>query len=207
MCALNAVTALRVHWHAPGATFPSEFPGSFRNTTVIGAVTGLQLDLGVIDDPVKGRHEVSSRAIRNRTWEWFTDDFLSRFAADAGLLVIMTRWHIDDLLGRALEKFPDFQVLRYPAIAEDDEPHRKKGEALFPQFKPLEFYYLRSVCSRRHHGNCCISSILSSSAAASCRSKSLKFYYIWIAAKSSGRYVTGIRAAVTTRKQPSLQVA
>jgi predicted phage terminase large subunit-like protein len=113
--------------------------GGFRNTTVLGAVTGLQLDLGVIDDPVKGRHEVSSRAIRNRTWDWFTDDFLSRFAADAGLLVIMTRWHIDDLLGRALEKFADFQVLRYPAIAEDDEPHRKKGEALFPQFKPLEF--------------------------------------------------------------------
>ena len=52
----------------------------------------------------------------------------------------MTRWHIDDLLGRALEKFPDFQVLRYPAIAEDDEPHRKKGEALFPNLNRWSFF-------------------------------------------------------------------
>jgi predicted phage terminase large subunit-like protein len=113
--------------------------GSFRNTTVQGAVTGLQLNLGVIDDPVKGRQEVSSRLQRDRTWNWFTDDFLTRCDAGAGLLVVMTRWHVDDLLGRALEKFADFKVLRYPAIAERDEPHRKKGEALFPELKPLDF--------------------------------------------------------------------
>jgi predicted phage terminase large subunit-like protein len=113
--------------------------GSFRNTTVLGAITGLQLDLGVIDDPVKGRQQVSSRAMRDRTWDWFTDDFLSRFSNRAGLLVIMTRWHIEDLLGRALEKFADIKVLRYPAIAEGNEPHRRKGEALFPELKPLDF--------------------------------------------------------------------
>jgi hypothetical protein len=115
--------------------------GSFRNTTVQGAVTGLQLNLGVIDGPVKGRQEISSRSNRDRIWNWFTDDFCTRFAADAGLLVIMTRWHVDDLLGRALKKFSDFKVLRYPAIAECDEPHRKKGEALFSEFKPLDFLW------------------------------------------------------------------
>lgn len=51
----------------------------------------------------------------------------------------MVRWHDDDLLGRALKKIPDLKVRRYPAIAEADEPHRKKGDALFPEFKPLDF--------------------------------------------------------------------
>ena len=113
--------------------------GCFRNTTVLGAVTGLELNLGVIDDPVKGRAEASSKLARDRTWSWFTDDFLSRFAADAGLLVIMTRWHVDDLLGRALPKFREFKVLRYPALAEHDEAHRRQGQPLFPRLKPLDF--------------------------------------------------------------------
>jgi predicted phage terminase large subunit-like protein len=113
--------------------------GCFRNTTVLGAITGQRLDLGVVDDPVKGRQEAESRAIRDRTWSWLTDDFLTRFSADAGLLTIATRWHQDDPLGRAMRKFPDLKVSRYPAIAEMDEVHRKKGEALFPELKPLDF--------------------------------------------------------------------
>jgi predicted phage terminase large subunit-like protein len=120
--------------------------GSFRNTTVTGQVTGFGLDLGVIDDPVKGRDEANSKLIRDRTWNWFTDDFFNRFAANAGLLIIMTRWHVDDLLRRLLAKFGDeVRVLRYPAIAEADEFNdrgkllRRKGEALFPQHKPLDF--------------------------------------------------------------------
>jgi hypothetical protein len=106
--------------------------GSFRNTTVQGAVTGLQLNLGVIDDPVKGRQEINLRSNRDRIWNWFTDDFCTRFAADAGLLVIMTRWHVDDLLGRALKKFSDFKVLRYPAIAECENRTAKKERRCFP---------------------------------------------------------------------------
>jgi hypothetical protein len=42
------------------------FPGSFRNTTVSGEITGLGLDLGVIDDPVKGRAEANSKTIRDK---------------------------------------------------------------------------------------------------------------------------------------------
>jgi predicted phage terminase large subunit-like protein len=114
--------------------------GSFRNTTVAGQINGLELHLGVIDDPLKGRAEAHSPTIRDKTWEWFADDFMSRFAKDGALLVVMTRWHKDDLLGRFIEKFKDdVRVLRYPAIAEHDELHRKKGEALFPEHKPLDF--------------------------------------------------------------------
>ena len=120
-----------------------EFPdyrGTFRNTTVMSGITGFGLQLGVIDDPVKGRVEANSKAIRERTWNWYTDDFFSRFAASAGQIMIMTRWHVDDLLGRILEKSPDgWRVLRWPAVALHDDEYRKKGEALFPEFKPLDF--------------------------------------------------------------------
>jgi hypothetical protein len=118
----------------------AKHPGSFRNTTVAGQVNGMELHLGVIDDPLKGRAEAHSPTIRNKTWDWFADDFMSRFAKDGALLVVMTRWHVDDLLGRFIAKFKDeVRVCRYPAIAEHNELHRKKGEALFPEHKPLDF--------------------------------------------------------------------
>src|SRR6266436_1388590 len=59
--------------------------GSFRNTTVSGQINGLELHLGVIDDPIKGREEAHRVNARNKAWEWFADDFLSRFAAHAEL--------------------------------------------------------------------------------------------------------------------------
>jgi hypothetical protein len=53
--------------------------GSFRNTTVNGVINGFGLDLGVIDDPIKGRAEAQSKPIRDKTWAWLTDDFFNRF--------------------------------------------------------------------------------------------------------------------------------
>lgn len=122
--------------------------GSFRNTTVRGQITGMGLKLGVIDDPIKGREEASSETIRNKTWFWFTDDFFTRFAEDAALLMIMTRWNIDDPVGRFIEHYPDCKVLKYPALG------RIKGgewvadessvcEALFPELKSKKFLLKR----------------------------------------------------------------
>jgi len=114
--------------------------GSFRNTTVLGSINGEGLDLGVIDDPIKGRKEAGSASVRNSTWDWFTDVFFSRFSDDAGLLFILTRWHIDDPVGRFVEKFGDaVKVVSHAALALDDETHRKRGEPLFPEHKSLEF--------------------------------------------------------------------
>jgi phage terminase large subunit-like protein len=111
--------------------------GSFRNVTVNGAVNGLELHLGIVDDPVKDRADANSTVVREKTWNWYTDVFRPRFAKNSAMLWIMTRWHIDDPLGRALAKEPDIQVLKYKAIAEKDEVHRHRGEPLFPEFKPL----------------------------------------------------------------------
>lgn len=113
--------------------------GSFRNTTVLGQINGQGLDLGVVDDPIKGRAEAQSKANRDKTWQWFTDDFFGRFSDHAGFVMIMTRWHLDDPVGRWLDHFPNTRVLRYPAIAEEDERHRRKGEPLFPELKGMDF--------------------------------------------------------------------
>jgi predicted phage terminase large subunit-like protein len=93
----------------------------------------------VIDDPVKGSAEAQSKVVRDKTWNWFASDFRSRFAENSAMLIITTRWHKDDLLGRLIERLPDVRVRRYPAIAERDEKYRRAGEALFPELKSLEF--------------------------------------------------------------------
>jgi predicted phage terminase large subunit-like protein len=120
-------------------------PGSFRNTTINGPITGMELNLGVLDDFVKGRAEASSKTKRDHSWSWFTDDFLSRFAADSALLIVCTRWHVDDVLGRYIAKDPTVRQIIFPAIAEEDERYRKKGEALFPALKPLSFLLERKA--------------------------------------------------------------
>jgi hypothetical protein len=115
------------------------YAGSFRNTTIEGAITGGKMHLGVIDDPVKGHAEAHSQLVRDRTWNWFATDFLSRLAQDGAVLIIMTRWHVDDLLGRLMERVEDVKVLRFPAICEKSDNYRRKGEALFPELQSLDF--------------------------------------------------------------------
>lgn len=120
--------------------------GYFRNTTVGGSITGESLDLGVIDDPIRGRKDANSTTVRNGVWDWFTDDFFSRFSEDAGLLAILTRWHVDDPIGRMIEKNPRIKVCKYPALAEPgvkliptDPREPGSGDALFPEHKTREF--------------------------------------------------------------------
>jgi len=113
--------------------------GFFRNTTVGGSITGEGLDLGIVDDPIKGREEAGSITVRNKKWDWFTDDFFTRFSEDAGLLCILTRWHIDDPIGRLKAIMPEVKTVSYPAIAVRKEKNRVEGEALFPEHKSLEF--------------------------------------------------------------------
>jgi len=130
--------------------------GYFRNTTVMGAITGEGLDLGVIDDPLKGREAANSITIREKVWDWFTDDFFTRFSEQAGLLAILTRWHVDDPIGRLIANKKGVKVLKYPALADEEAklmPHdpraQGEGEALFPEHKSAEFLQERkSVMAR-----------------------------------------------------------
>jgi predicted phage terminase large subunit-like protein len=127
------------------------FRGGFKKSTVGGQINGRGFDVGIVDDPIKGRAEAFSKTVRDTTWNWLTDDFFGRFSVDAGMLVVMTRWHVDDPMGRYLDRartdqtIGKFKVLKFPAIAEKDERWRNKGEALFPQLKPLDFLLERKA--------------------------------------------------------------
>ncbi|MCP4553030.1 MAG: phage terminase large subunit, partial [Bacteroidetes bacterium] len=117
--------------------------GSLRNTTTGGAVTGETTDLGIIDDPLKGREAANSEVIRDKAWDWLTNDFLTRFSEFAGLLITGTRWHIDDPIQRSIDNIPNAKVFNFPALAVDNEEHRKVDEPLFPELKSEEFLLTR----------------------------------------------------------------
>lgn len=107
----------------------------------VGAgVTGKGGHLIIVDDPVKSREEAESETYRDKTWDWFTDDLYSRREPGAAIVVIMTRWHQDDLVGRLLKAEPDkWTVLSLPAIAEDnDGMGRQAGAALWPDRFPID---------------------------------------------------------------------
>jgi predicted phage terminase large subunit-like protein len=128
--------------------------GSFRNTTVNGQITGKGLDFGLIDDPIKGRAEASSKVQRDKAWNWLMDDYFTRFSDQAGMILTATRWHVDDPTGRFILKFPNCIVLRYPAIstAEDVrqyDPRMSPGIPLFPEFKSLDFLMERKGSATR----------------------------------------------------------
>ena len=109
--------------------------GGVRAVGVGGGITGHGADLVVIDDPVKSREEAESLAYRDRCWNWYTDDIYSRLEPGARIVLIMTRWHEDDLAGRIFEseEGSTWSVLHLPALAEaDDTLGRPVGEALCP---------------------------------------------------------------------------
>ena len=113
--------------------------GEFRNTTVGGPINGLGFHLMVLDDLIKGRAEARSKTMRDGAWDWLTDDVLTRRDEKCGVIFTTTRWHVDDPMGRMIERFPKMRVVRYPALAMKDEAHRKEGDPLFPMHKSLKF--------------------------------------------------------------------
>jgi predicted phage terminase large subunit-like protein len=99
-------------------------------------VTGRGADLVIIDDPVKNREEAESPTYRDRVWDWYTDDLYTRLEPGASMILIMTRWHEDDLAGRILasERASDWSIVNLPALAEKDDPlGRTEGAALCPE--------------------------------------------------------------------------
>lgn len=119
--------------------------GSYRNAGVGGAIAGLPMDVGIIDDPIRGRADAESPTLRDATWDWYTGDFLSRTHERTRILVTCTRWHEDDLAGRLLKQQPErWHVVCFPAIrdtprVDDADPDpRGIGEPLWPEMHGLE---------------------------------------------------------------------
>lgn len=117
--------------------------GAYRSTGVGGGITGQGAECLIIDDPFKDRAEADSATIREKVWDWYTSTAYTRLSDGGGVIVMATRWHQDDIIGRLVRNAEDgsgdkFTVINYPAIAEHDEPHRKQGEALHPERFSLE---------------------------------------------------------------------
>jgi predicted phage terminase large subunit-like protein len=101
--------------------------GGVYTAGIGGALTGRPVDLLIIDDPIKDREQADSTVYRERAWDWWTDTALTRLAPGAPVVLILTRWHQDDLAGRLLvaEDGKDWTVINIPAEA-DHRP--EKGE-------------------------------------------------------------------------------
>ncbi|HXP68601.1 MAG TPA: phage terminase large subunit [Candidatus Dormibacteraeota bacterium] len=123
----------------------------FRLSTSVGGVlTGRGADYIIIDDPLKPEEALSDtqrRAVNN----WFDHTLYSRLndKRNGCIVLTMQRLHEDDLAGHVLG-LERWKVIRFPAIAEEDESHiiktpygprlfhRRAGEALHPEREPLE---------------------------------------------------------------------
>jgi len=120
----------------------AEHKGSYRAAGVGGGITGMGFRLGIIDDPLKDRAQADSPRYREAVWEWYTSTFRTRAETGSRIVVVSTRWHQDDLVGRLLqERGEHWELLSLPAIAEGElhpRDPRQPGEALWPDRYPLE---------------------------------------------------------------------
>jgi len=131
--------------NAAAGRWETERGGEYYAVGVDASVTGRRADLGIIDDPVKGRAEADSQTIRDRTWDWYRSDFWPRLKPGGRIVLIMTRWHEDDLAGRLMAEQESggerWDVLSLPAEARSGDPlGRAPGASLWPEwFRPEMF--------------------------------------------------------------------
>jgi len=121
--------------------------GRYLARGVGGGIAGKGGDYLLLDDPIKDYEQARSPRQRDRVWSWFNKVFRERASRKARILVIQTRWHRDDPVGRIkremreIEAARDWRIVNLPAIYREtvrdrhpDDP-REPGEALWPWFK------------------------------------------------------------------------
>jgi predicted phage terminase large subunit-like protein len=121
--------------------------GGLYCTGIGGALAGRPVDVLIIDDPVKGREEAESPVFRERAWEWWESVAIERMAPGGIVVLMMTRWHTDDLAGRILSRPSPlrWRVLTMPAIAGDrDVLGRAPGEE-FPSVRGRAVGHFRNL--------------------------------------------------------------
>lgn len=136
--------------------------GSYRATGVNGGITGGGMNIGIIDDPAKDYQQASSKAYQEAVIDWFDTTFYTRVDPRLhGIIIILTRWHKNDLAGQLLQQAAEggqqWKVVSFPMEAEADEFYevggrryhtRKPGELLFPERMPPDF-----VASAKRRGS------------------------------------------------------
>ena len=110
------------------------YRGFYKAVGIGGGIAGRSVDLAIIDDPVKSAAEAASQTYREGVWQWYLNDLLTRLHNNSKVLLIMTRWHENDLAGRILKLSDGWEVLNLPAIkVNDSNPLDKRaiGEVLW----------------------------------------------------------------------------
>lgn len=108
--------------------------GRYRAAGVGGGITGTGANILLVDDPYADDEAAQSETQRAKVIDWFNTTAYSRLAPGGGVLIIHTRWHDADLTGALLldkkeqleegasvEEIDDWELVTYPAIAEEDE--------------------------------------------------------------------------------------
>ena len=111
--------------------------GGMQTAGVGGPLTGKGADILIIDDPIKNDEEARSEIQRENMHEWFLGTAFTRLEPNGFVIIVATRWHEDDLLGRLERQNStgglEWDVLKLKAIAEPGDPlKRPEGAALWP---------------------------------------------------------------------------
>ena len=126
--------------HRAAGSWITTSGGEYHSVGVRGAITGRRADLVIIDDPVKSQAEAESGRHREHIWEWYKSDVTTRLKPGGKVVLIMTRWHPEDLGGQLLNQFAtEWRVARLPALAERDDPlERPVGTPLWPEWESAD---------------------------------------------------------------------
>ena len=124
--------------------------GGYYYATSVGGGSGMPADVAILDDVHRNREDANSPKKREKVWSWITSVVLPRLAPDGVLIIVGTRWHDDDAIGRFTNRdrvreleeagFKDmnFEVIRMEALCENPETDplgRKMGESLWPEVR------------------------------------------------------------------------
>ena len=121
--------------------------GSLISVGVGGALTGNPVDIAIIDDPYKDYEQAFSPVYREKVWEWYESVLEKRLHNNSKIIIVMTRWHDDDLVGRILKNVKEgktseeWHQVNFPAIKDDPKTEydqREYGEALWPERHSLQ---------------------------------------------------------------------
>jgi len=134
------------HWEIAGHM------GCMNSVGFGGTMVGRGYEFGIVDEIHKNRQEAESATIRERNWESFTNDFLTRRGPVSMTLLLTTPWHVDDIIGRAekamveVPDFPQFEVISFPAFSDEYE-----SGYLFPE-RFNESWYLTQAAALGTYG-------------------------------------------------------
>lgn len=113
--------------------FETSAGGTYFSVGVGGPITGRGAHLLLIDDPIKNREDADSETFQRRLIDWFGSVAYSRLMPGGSLVIIMTRWHDEDLVGHALRELDHehWTKIDLKAIGDDGRP-------LWPEAYDLE---------------------------------------------------------------------